>query len=617
MTALMLTMLLLMVSFAVDLGRLRAERRDVQADADAIALDAVQKIGGLTSVDALAAAITEANLSAARNDFPATLTAAQVQVGTWDVPTQTFTPTTDPFVYPDAVRVDLSSTIPMFFDLSQRERSVSRRRSPWPGPRRWDGSGRCSPGSSCSIPRRTARDASTESQVAMMNYVYSAALGIEVSGGVEGSVTADSGEVPCAVTGPSDGLRLDALSYRGLADAMVSLGDLAAQMNGASPDQLVSSRVNAGDVFNAAADAIDANGNVADAGVTATLRSIAAAVGTKAGSTSEFDFGAIIAGRHGQSALAEGQGGTGNGAAADATINLLQLLTFSAVAIDGNNFVGLEMPIDLGAFGVGTVTPDISVIEKPQIDAHWKNPGETGPQNSQIRVGVDVPLSGIPLDLGLLGVAGLGGVTSVHGHLPLTIEVARADSLYQRIACSPQGVDGSVVDMLVNTGAVTVNLAGANGASSSLITDPITLPLPGLGLLGGVLNVTLDLAAVTNVTGSANLLGASETHTFTAPYATPMYRYSGGVSGTEISDATFNSITYNAVSGTTLTKLLLAGVTQAAINNMITQALKPVMAQVLDTFIDQLLASLGVTMAGADGQILDVRCSVPALADRG
>ena len=653
--ALLLTTMFVMVSFAVDLGRLRAERRDVQADADAIALDAVQKISGLTTGPALTAAITEANLSAARNGFPANLTAAEVQVGHWDVANQELDGT-GADEYPDAVQVDLSSTIPMYFDLSSDERSVTRTGvavaraqtrgrlgSVFSGAQLYDPDGTCQ--------ARAAVDA----QLTYMNHLYTEYFDIEVSGGV--GAAPDTGTIDCSVTGPSDGLQLDALSYQGLAFTEISLDEIAAQFAGASPEQLATSRVTASDFFSATADALDARGNTGDAEAAATFRSIATGIDSESDSSSEFEMGDVLTGSSpGDCRRSDGDDDPTNDGepvpcAGNVSFNALQLLGVTAMAIDGENFATVDVPINIPLVDGTVISPRISIIETPQVDGAWRFAGQNGPRTAQLKIAVDIPLTGIGLDTSLLGILGVGGITPVDGNIPLVIEVARADSLYERVACSPNGIDGAVVDMLVETGAVSIGFGAVTDAelqesddvtltSSSMLEGSISLGLPGLGLLPGT-NVSIDLAAVTDVTAhqtyeagvkyagghdaNINLLGAGESHGFTSQDVPPAtdhfpsewYRYDGGLTGTSITDSTFSSVTFNAVSSGTLSKLITYGASQASVENMIRSALQPVISEIGSEYVDTILSSLGITLAGADGRIDGVRCQVPALANRG
>ncbi len=596
-----------------------------------------------------------ANASAARNDFPATLTADQVAVGFWNVETQelcdgpvNLVPTgpdtcsaapgpTDPPRYPDAVQIDLRSSIPMVFDFSTKNRSVERvgvavarartmgkLGSVFSGIQLYDPTADCS-----------ARY-STETQMTFMNQLYTEYLGINVSGGV--GTSADTGTMPCDVTGPHDGLKLDALSWQGLAFGDVSLRDIAANMGLASPDELAGSSVNARDFLTAAADAMQADGDAANVQAGTILGTIASAM--DAGSQFAFD-----------DMGANGSGGAGSGTtcgdpdqpcAGDADFNALELLSLTAMLIDGNNFASVDLPLAIPGTAT-TVTPRISIIEPPQVDTRWKFAGEYGPHTAQVKIAVDIPLTGVQLDLADLGIPGVSGFTPVNGNIPLLIEVARADAFYQQVACSPEGINGSVVDMLVNTGAVSIGFGAVTDSelqqsgdaaitASSLLTGSVGITLPSIPPLPGA-TISLDVQSLTNVSErrtyqagvgydggyetNVNLLGASEAHDFTNPYPAGPWRYDGGISGTSVTDDAFAHIDYNAASSGTLTALNAFGVGQAQIENMVSNAILTVVDQLGQDFVDQLLTTLGITVAGADGWVQNVQCQVPAIANRG
>lgn len=637
--ALTLTTLVLMVSFTVDLGRLRSERRDLQSDADAIALDAVQAIGGKTTTDALAAAITAANDSADRNDIPATLTANEVSVGHWDVASQSLQ-STGPLEFPDAVQIDLRSSIPMYFDLSSDERSVNRTGvavaraqtmgqlgSVFSGVQLYDPTDGC------------AARAAVDQQLSFQNEIFTQYLGISVSGGV--GLAADTGTISCDVTGPSDGLQLDALSWQGLAFGKVTLEDLASQMGFASPDELVGASVTQREVLEAAATAMQSSGDAADVQAGTILGTFAG----EADNSTTFDFGDLASVDQGGAANC-GTDGEPQSCAGNATFNAFDLVGLTAMAVDSNNFASVGIPIDI-PFAPSTITPRISIIEKPKRDLDWRYAGQSGPSTAQLKIATDIPLTGLELDLADLGIPLLTGILNVDGNIPLVIEVAKATSRYPAIQCSALGVEDSIVDMLVQTGAISIGFGAVTDAdlqgsgdvgiaASALINGSVNIGLPAVPPLPGA-TISLDLGAVTTVDerqtfeagtqydggydANANLLGASETKQFEAQPSAPFYpspyqRYDGGLSGTSIADAAFNSIDYNAASSGTLGNLNALGSGQAQIENMIANALQPVIDELGDEVIDALLSALGVTVAGADARINDVRCQVPALANQ-
>ncbi len=616
MTALALTLILTMTAFAVDLGRMRDERRDLQADADAIALDAVQVIGGQDAATALPLVLTEANASAARNGMDITLTTNEVQVGTWDVPAQAFTPMTGSTEYPDAVQVELSGLVPMYFDLSTDDRPVSRTSvavdrayaraelgSVFAGIQTYD------PTADCSV------NAALDAQMTFMNHLYTQYFGINVSGGIGASGT---GSVPCDVTGPSDGLRLDALSWQGLAFGQVDLGDVATRMGFASADDLINSTVSAGDLLDAAASSMQASGNATDVNAGTILGSFSNHIASDAQLAVSDIFG-----------LAAGNPSAG---AADVWANALDLVGMSAMAIDGNNFAAVALPVSLGN-AAPIVTPKISIIEPPKADVQFKRPGQAGPHTAQVKIGFDFPLTNVPVDLGVLGgVLSSLGVQTSNGNFSVVVEAARADSTYGDISCPVVGDPTAALE--AQTGAFTVSLGTVtdsmlrkeepwNLKAKSMLTASIGIPFTGPSIdLSAATDVdysetyALGASMVGRFNGDINAFGATESHTFTGPFDPqnpgPFYRYDGGITGTSITDDAYGSVHYN----TSSSMLSVLGVADAAVQNLVQSAMAPVEQEIASELIDPLLSALGITVAGADGRILDVNCQVPALANR-
>ena len=619
MTALALTLILTMTAFAVDLGRMRDERRDLQADADAIALDAVQVIGGATAADALPLVLAEANASAARNGMDVALTTSEVQVGKWDVDTQYFEPyetAGEQGLYPDAVQVQLSGLVPMYFDLSSDDRSVSRTAvavararakaelgSVFAGVQTYDPTAGC------------AANAALDAQMTFMNYLYTQYLGISVSGGVGVSGT---GSIPCDVTGPSDGLRLDALSWQGLAFGDVQLDDVATRMGFASADDLLSSTVSARDLLDASAQSMQSSGNATDVDAGTILGSFSNHVA----SDLQIAMGDIFS----------ANAGDPSAGAADASVNALDLVGMTAMAIDGNNFASVSLPVSIGNVDP-IVTPKISIIEPPQHDKDWMRPGQAGPHTAQVKIGFDFPLTNVPVDLGVLGgVLGALGVKTSDGNFSVIVEAARADSTYGDISCPVVGDPTAALE--AETGAFTVSLGTVtdsmlrkeepwNLKAKSMLTASIGIPITGPSIdLSAATDVdysetyALGASAVGRFNGDINAFGATESHTFTGPFDPqnpgPFYRYDGGITGTSITDDAYGSVHYN----TSSSMLSVLGVADAAVQNLVQSAMAPVEQEIASELIDPLLSALGITVAGADGRILDVNCQVPALANR-
>lgn len=626
LVALGLTVLMTMTAFAVDLGRMRVERRDLQADADAMSLDAVQTIAGMHAAAAQPVAEAEAAASAARNGVdPSEI--ASVEVGEWIVDTQTFQPMTTDRQFPDSVRVILTDAVEMFFDFSTDERSVTRT-----GVAVASGATRGAVGSVLAGLQQTVDPMTApcrvQEQVSFMNSIYTSMLGITADVVISGDAEVDSGE--CAITTPATGLKLDALSWQGLGAGRATLDDIAAEMGLGDRDAFFAGTVDARDFLDATATVLQNSPDVVDAQAGTMLGQIVAAMTA----TSQIDIGALVDPGTGGPASGGVGAATGDGSAAKAGVDALTLLTGTAMLIDGENVASASVPLTLPYLD-GPVDTTIHVIEAPQTHEELRLAGDDGPKTGAARIAVEVPLKDLELDLSLLG---LVGTQLAPGSLNFVVEVSRAESTYDSITC-PNG-EPTEVAMSVDTGAVTLAY-GTSGAgqltagetveveSSTQVDAQVVINLPVVG------SVAIDLSQVTDVEetqyfmttadaatfsgGEANLLGDASPHTFTTfGDESPWHRYAGGISGTQLADLTYAEIQYNAVLGDVLT---LTGISQASIENMVRNALDATVGSIVQSvganIIDPLLQSLGITVAGADGRILDVTCRMPALANRG
>lgn len=612
-----------MTAFAVDLGRMRTERRDLQADADALSLDAVQMIRGLHAAAALPVATAEANASAVRNAVdPSEI--LSVEVGGWDVASQSFQAMTTDQQFPDAVRVILTDMVDMYFDLSTNERSVTRT-----GVAVARGATRGEVGSVLAGLEQTVDPVTApcrvHQQVSFMNAIYTSMLGLTSNVVISGSAEVDTGD--CVITSPATGLKLDAVSWQGLGYGRATMDDIATEMGLGSKDALFDGAVDAREFLRATARVLQASPDALDVQAGTILGQIA----TVMSSTTNVDLSAIVDPGTGDPLGGGAGAATGDGSAANAGVDALTLLTGTAMLINGENLAAASVPLNLPYLS-SPVTTRIHVIEPPQTHEGLRFAGQAGPKTAQTRIAVDVPLKDLNLDLSLIG---LVGTRLAPGSLRFVVEVGRATSTYDRISCPTGGL--TEVDMSVDPDAVSLGYGSATTAQvnsgATVDVNPSVQVDAQLSLLGGL--VTLDLRSMTNVeetetfVGGASieglsqaqidLLGAPSSHTFTTfGNASPWHRYPGGISGTQLTDLTYAKVRYNAVLGSVLSAL---GVSQLSVENMVRNALDAVTGSIVQDIgaqiIDPLLHSLGITVAGADGRILDVACQVPALANRG
>ena len=235
-------LILALVSVAavvVDIGVQRVARSDMQSVADVVALDLARELDGRRDDVIDDVLQTNANLSRDRNNTSLGATpVVRPELGTLDKQ-GVFTPTTDQEV-PNAVRVTAETTVSFTFGLLR--------------------SG------------GTARTA-----VAAANPGACIKIGSSV-------LDLNSGQ--STLLGPilEDALNISAISYTGLLDTQVGLGDLALALGAGSTGELLDTQVSVGRFYAAVASAVSndsdtGNDGVADVFKTSVLQAIDAAAG--------------------------------------------------------------------------------------------------------------------------------------------------------------------------------------------------------------------------------------------------------------------------------------------------------------------------------------------------
>ncbi|GAB2622215.1 hypothetical protein GCM10027270_06050 [Nocardioides ginkgobilobae] len=338
MVAIILTVLMISAAFAVDLGKQRVVRQDMQALADVVALDMVREIRGRTVavIEADPAWQTAIDQSVARNsstlgDDPE----VDVVLGDVDPDTRVFTPLTGA-TEPNGVRVTAGSEIDFAFV---------------------PGSGGAS---------RTAI-AATEPVACFRMGSFALAL--------------SAGNSALLNTLIGDALNLGVLSYDGLADAEVSLLGLAAELGAASADELLAlPNVSLGDLVLATAEVLgQEGGSTADVQL---LETVAASVGSLP-AVAVTDLIAVAPGA--DSALTAG-------------VNVLDLLATSAFLSNGNSFLTIpDLQASLGLTGTG-LTSNLQVIQEPQFGCGPVDVAQAS--TSQIAIDLGGTLAALPDILG-------------------------------------------------------------------------------------------------------------------------------------------------------------------------------------------------------------------------
>lgn len=561
--AMLLPVLILMTAFAVDLGRQRSSRRTMQARADIIALDLVRLADGRPEATVLAGDLwhpsAEAALvaSAARNDIDR----AQIVSVDWGTMVSgVFNTSAIPF--PDAVKVTTRETTDYFFQPGNGE--VERSAVATAEPLINLTVGALAAGFQPNIPNSVALDA----EVNALNARLAAHFGATV---------------------PNPGSAgFDLVGYRGLAAADVDLRRVAANAGFASPNEMFGSDMTVGQFFDASADALDqqaAEGDPNAAAASAEMERFRTQMGVnnnatmRLGDTMEYEQG-------------------GDDAAAQGSINALDLLGAGAEAINGSNFV---------AYQLTSTVPGISSVNVKQQTisaAGWKGGLSVGDDvdNGQIRFQVD------------LVVAPLAGM-SQPVKIPLVIEAATAVGFVNRLTCATPSIDSeAAID--VSTSAVKVTLGTAadlatTSPSGVVVNAGVLIEAGGL-TISALLNLGLSLAQIgtynlassTTGTATASLGGGSTQLTFLPELSpNPYQRAPGGVGAVSL--------------GTQLQSSFAASLGSKALGTAASTAMASQLAYVFNnlqtTILDPLLKASGTSVAGADVLADTLQCAGPKL----
>ncbi len=417
---------LLSLTLAVDLGSQALAERDMQGAVDLAALDAASALGEFWSDDPQARAQEIAEQSMARNDGWANRDGRVVTatVGRFDESSRSFTPTLS---NPNSVMVQavadmsrLTSMVPGTDDVAAT--AVAE----------------LAPLSAISIGTNIASLDTARSQV--LGTVLSDLLG---------------GPVSLTVAG-----------FNGLANAKVRIGDLSGDANVGSVDQLLDTTVTVGELLTATANGLTASGDPADLAVAGQLITLAANVGNQTvvriGDILHVDQGAP-------------------GAVLDVEVDVLSLVTASALVINGGNVVDLGLNL-ANVPGVTSGTLRMAIIEPPQIAVGrpgFTPSGEyrTQARTANVRFGMDLTMD----PLGSIAGMSVGSV-----NLPIGVDAGYGEAALLAVRCAATETLMSATNR-VNTSAARVAL-GASKSAALLSTPLPTVDTPILTITapGGV-----------------------------------------------------------------------------------------------------------------------------------
>ena len=395
MVAIFTVALLGIASFAIDLGLQRVGVRDMQALADVVAMDMARELDGRSRGELLAdpgwEAAREASLARNADTFGED-PGVTAEPGVFDQATRTVdTTSTDPA---DAVLVTAGSSVSFVFQKGEG-----------------------------AFARTAVAQAASTACFALGSYAARFRSG-------------DSALLSTLVSPMNAFVRpqanLDLLSYQGLANASVTLNELAATSDVGTVDELLTGTVTAGQLIRASITALqrqNPTNSVAVSALNAILKG-SAKLDTPVALTNVVAISPT------------------DSAAAQTHLNVLDLVAGTILLADGEHF--LNVP-NLSA-GIGNLSPDpstssLKVIQKPQTAC-----GDDTARTAQLTGNINMPLQ-----LQTMNITGHGVVHTPNATVNASIDLGKADGNITAPgpSCDPDLIPVEVRSALATLRAVT------------------------------------------------------------------------------------------------------------------------------------------------------------------
>ncbi len=528
LAALSLVFVIASAAMTVDIGQAAWKKRDLQKVLDVVSLDAVRAVGDRKPANGCDTyAVQLAQEAADRNDFDYDNTALGnsmgVSIGVADAATKTFTVTTDCNAA-NAVRITGTTRSDNNF-----------------------------------MPGNVGLD--TEA-IAMMDGKASFMLGSKLV-----SVDSTTSPILNAVLGDMLGgaVNLSAVGYNGLAAATVELGDVWTNLGLGTSSQILNSEVTFGQLLTAMISALNNQGDASSVYAASVLGTLQGQIDQ----STHFKFGEMLE-------VASGEPGD----AANAKMDVLNMIGAAASVANGTNFVNLTLPLTIP--GVTTTTVKLSVIEPPVVCLNCRV-GHTPVHTGQVRMNLDMTLT-TQLTLGLLLPKGTV-------HLPIYVESAGATGSLTNIDCNVPNTS-STITVRTTTQPVT---AKVGYATDSTLNDPTVSADVRAGNI-------VSVAGLVNVTGTATSTMAGGVTDLLIPLYQTLTAGSSSV-----------SVSAGLLSSLSLTVQILGGLLNATIvGNNVLAILTPVLTTLDSTLLTPLkkaLGSLGIALGAADVTNMDESCT--------
>ena len=520
-----LVIALIFGGLAVDLGFLAQEARRNQKVADMAALDAVRMLPS----DPTTAAIE----SAARNDF---LDTANI-LTEWG-PTKAGPWSSDPAALgtAEAVRVTISSIHDNQFPFLTDGQNVVRR---------------------AIAEKRDIAGFTLGSSLVNFNSSTSTLLNPIMSRWLGGNVSTSL------------------LGWQGLASSNVTLEALRWELANmgftvGSVDEMLDTDLTLAQFYQATAQAMVRNGDTVNAGVLG-------AIGAQAVSTATFKLGEMIT---------IGQGGSSS--AASAQMNVFQLVTGSATAVNGENLITVDN-VGISVPNVARTSLSLRVIEGPKF---YIGPAGTGPHvtTGQITMTLTAEINAeVQVLLSLLKVTGSTAIDLIGAGATGTLKTVECPSKNIVVTADPTAISAS--------------------------TKTTRLRVTTLGLLHLLdVDVTTSRQAIDGPAQDLTFLYDSE---FNPPNEVSKHVGSQPIGLEALTNTSGNAVNVN------LLNLLTVGLGSGAVTSAVVALVDTIIGDIDESILTPLLSALGLDVGGADvtamgydpstGRALPA-CGLPTLA---
>jgi uncharacterized membrane protein len=528
-----LVMAMIFAGMAVDLGFIAQRARQDQKVADLVALDAVRMLPGTVDQTAAGSVTVAAKASATRNSFAYGSTGYSLVVEWGPSKTGPFTSNTANLGAATAVRITATSPHKNMLPFLSGPANVVRK---------------------AVATKKDIAGFTLGSSLLTINTSSSALLNPIVGGMLHGTVN------------------LSLLSWQGLAAGKVTLSALQTQLAAlglsvGTPTQLLNTNLTLAQFYQATANALTLNGDTANAAIFNLLKVQALTAAT-------FKLGDMITVEQGAES-----------SAANAQLNLLQLVTGSAELANGSSLVSVPN-VGITVPNAGSVALSLSVIEGAKT---YIGTAGTGPHvtTGQLALTITPTVNLINL-LGLLKVAGT---------FPVEVHAAGATGTLKSVACPSKNI------------VVTVDPTAFSGSVKTSTLEVTTL----LGIH------VLDVNQTNSISVPVDAPAQDVPFTYSTDFDPPntVSKHVASPVGLQ---------TANVVNGSTSNINLLGipiGLNAGSILNGVLGALDTMVGDLDTLVVTPLLKALGMDIGGADVTALGIdpvtgiglpQCGLPALA---